>query len=44
MDEENQLMKNTEKENLEMEGYEDSNGIFKKRNDDMKESDKVSLH
>ncbi|XP_043686820.1 sodium-independent sulfate anion transporter isoform X2 [Vespula pensylvanica] len=44
VDEENQLMKNTEKENLEMEGYEDSNGIFKKRNDDMKESDKVSLH
>ncbi|KAL2717792.1 sodium-independent sulfate anion transporter-like [Vespula squamosa] len=44
VDEENELMKNAEKENLKMQGYEDSNGIFKERNDDIKESDKISLH
>ncbi|XP_046830816.1 sodium-independent sulfate anion transporter-like isoform X1 [Vespa crabro] len=44
VNEENGLMKNAEKEHLEMEVYEESNGIFKKRNDDIKESDKMSLH
>lgn len=37
-------MKNAEKEHLEMEVYEETNGTLKKENDVMKESDKMALH